>query len=55
MLGGIVHPDLRALYRVVVRMKRLTSDQSLPVAVIQWVIDTVMGWFGKDPDHGAMK
>jgi hypothetical protein len=36
-------------------MKRLTSDQSLPVAIIQKIIDTVMGWFGKDPDKGAMK
>ena len=36
-------------------MKRLTSDQPLVIAVIQNIIDTVMGWFGKDPDQGAMK
>jgi len=36
-------------------MKRLTSDQPLVIAIIQKIIDTVAGWFGKDPDHGAMK
>lgn len=36
-------------------MKRLTSDQPFVVAVIQKIIDTVMDWFGKDPDQGAMK
>lgn len=36
-------------------MKRLTSDQPFVVAVIQKIIDTVMGWFNRDPDKGSMK
>lgn len=36
-------------------MKRLTSDQSWIAALIQNVIDKVMGLFGKDPDDGALR
>lgn len=36
-------------------MKRLTSDQGWFGALIQNVIDKIMGLFGKDPDKGALK